>query len=130
MTGFALAVEIGDWHRLTGARIGSYLGLVPSEYSSGASRAQGGITKTGNGHARRLLVEAAWHHKKPYRTSRAMQARWAKAPAPVVARADRANRRLNARWEAFEARTKNRPTAVVAVARELAGHAWALAVMD
>ena len=54
LTGFALAVEIGDWHRFTGTTIGSYLGLVSSEYSSGACRVQGGITKTGNGHARRL----------------------------------------------------------------------------
>ena len=68
-TGFALAVEIGNWHRLSGSTIGSYLGLVPSESSSGASRVQGGITKTGNKHARRLLIEAAWHHKPA--TSRA-----------------------------------------------------------
>ncbi|WP_404825142.1 transposase [Propionibacterium acidifaciens] len=61
LTGFGLAVEIGDWTRFTGNSIGSYLGLVPSENSSGQSRALGPITKTGNGHARRLLVEAAWH---------------------------------------------------------------------
>ena len=66
LTGFALAVEIGDWDRFTGASIGAYLGLVPSEHSSGESRRQGGITKTGNTHARRLLVEAAWHHKPRY----------------------------------------------------------------
>lgn len=63
LTAFALAVEIGDWHRFTGNTIGSFVGLVPSEYSSGASRVQGSVTKTGNGHARRLLVEAAWHHR-------------------------------------------------------------------
>ena len=67
LTGFGLAVEIGDWQRFTGSTIGSYVGLVPSEYSSGTSRSQGSITKTGNGHARRLLVEAAWHHRKIYR---------------------------------------------------------------
>jgi transposase len=67
LTGFALAVEIGDWDRFTGASIGAYLGLVPSEYSSGTSRAQGAITKTGNTHVRRLLVEAAWHHRSTYR---------------------------------------------------------------
>jgi transposase len=60
LTGFGLAVEIGDWHRFTGSTIGTFLGLVPTEYSSGQSRSQGSITKTGNGHARRLLVEAAW----------------------------------------------------------------------
>ena len=63
VTGFALAVEVGDWHRFTGNSIGSFVGLVPSEHSSGTSRSQGPITKTGNGHARRLLVEAAWHHR-------------------------------------------------------------------
>ena len=67
LTAFGLAVEIGDWHRLTGRSIGAYLGLVPSESSSGASRRQGAITKTGNGHARRLLIEAAWHHRPPNR---------------------------------------------------------------
>jgi transposase len=68
LTGFGLAVEIGDWDRLTGSSIGAYLGLVPTESSSGQSRSQGSITKTGNTHARRLLVEAAWQHLKPYRT--------------------------------------------------------------
>ncbi|HEY3000723.1 MAG TPA: transposase [Kribbellaceae bacterium] len=67
LTGFALAVEIGDWERFTGASIGAYLGLVPSEHSSGQSRVQGAITKTGNAHVRRLLVEAAWHHRTTYR---------------------------------------------------------------
>ena len=66
LTGFALAVEIGDWHRFTGNTIGSFVGLVPSEHSSGASRVQGPITKTGNTHVRRLLVEAAWHHRARY----------------------------------------------------------------
>ena len=66
LTGFALAVEIGDWDRFTGSSIGAYLGLVPSEHSSGESRRQGGITKTGNSHVRRLLIEAAWHHKPSY----------------------------------------------------------------
>ena len=63
LTAFGLAVEIGDWSRFTGRSIGAYLGLVPTEYSSGATRAQGELTKTGNAHARRLLVEAAWHHR-------------------------------------------------------------------
>ena len=67
LTGFGLAVEIGDWHRFSGATIGAFVGLVPTENSSGQSRSQGSITKTGNTHARRLLVEAAWHHAKPYR---------------------------------------------------------------
>ncbi|WP_385900711.1 transposase, partial [Tessaracoccus sp. O5.2] len=63
LTGFGLAVEIGDWTRFTGNSIGSFVGLIPSENSSGQSRSLGPITKTGNSHARRLLVEAAWHHQ-------------------------------------------------------------------
>ncbi|WP_194384401.1 transposase [Microbacterium luteum] len=65
LTAFALAVEIGDWERFTGSSIGAFTGLMPPEYSSGQSRVQGLITKTGNTHARRLLVEAAWHHREP-----------------------------------------------------------------
>ena len=63
LTAFGLAAEIGDWTRLSGRSIGAYLGLVPTEYSSGSTRVQGGVTKTGNSHARRLLAEAAWHHR-------------------------------------------------------------------
>jgi len=129
LTGFGLAVEIGDWDRFTGATIGSYLGLVPTEASSGASRVQGSITKTGNGHARRLLVEAAWHHRKAYRAGSELRARWQAAPAVVVARADVGNRRLHARWRRFDARAKRPVVANVAVARELAGWCWALATM-
>jgi transposase len=80
LTGFGLAVEIGDWHRFTGSTIGSYLGLGPSETSTGTRRAQGGITKTGNSHARRLLIEAAWHHRKRYRPSRELLRRRAHQP--------------------------------------------------
>ena len=75
LTAFGLAVEVGDWHRFTGASIGAYLGLVPAEHSSGAQHVRGSITKTGNTHARRLLVESAWHHRKPYRPSRPLQRR-------------------------------------------------------
>lgn len=66
LTGLGLAVEIGDWTRFTGASIGAYVGLVPTEYSSGSSRVQGSI-KAGNAHVRRLLVESAWHHRAAYR---------------------------------------------------------------
>src|SRR5438045_3932780 len=77
LTAFGLAVEIGDWHRFTGATIGAYLGLVPTESSSGQQRSQGSITKAGNTHARRLLVEAAWHHRRDYHNpATAMRARW------------------------------------------------------
>ena len=128
-TGFALAVEIGDWQRLTGASIGSYLGLVPSESSSGGSRSQGGITKTGNSHARRLLIEAAWHHKPRYVAGKTMRDRWALAPAEAAARGDAGNRRLHHRWTVLTAHNKRHTVANTAIARELAGWCWSLAVM-
>jgi transposase len=130
LTGFALAVEIGDWQRFTGATIGAYLGLVPSEHSSGASRSQGPITKTGNGHARRLLVEAAWHHRKSYHgPSALMRARWDAAGPAARARGHAGNQRLHQRWESFTARNKKPVIANVAVARELAGWCWSLATL-
>ncbi|WP_237141510.1 IS110 family transposase [Serinicoccus hydrothermalis] len=130
LTGFALAVEIGDWHRFTGNTIGSFVGLVPSEHSSGQSRSQGSITKTGNTHVRRLLVEAAWHHRARYRIGKTMRDRWDQAPAGARARGDVGNRRLHARWVNFLERRKKPTIANVAVARELAGWCWSLAVMD
>ena len=130
LTGFGLAVEIGDWHRFTGATVGAWLGLVPSEQSSGSRRAQGSITKTGNSHARRLLVEAAWHHRKPYRPSRELRARQDRQPAAVRERADAGTRRLQQRWCRLDARAKRSTVSVVAVARELAGWCWSLAVLE
>jgi transposase len=130
LTAFALTVEVGDWHRFTGRSIGSFVGLVPAEYSSGNSRALGPITKTGNSHARRLLVESAWHHRSPYRPSKAMHERWALAPAQARARGDEGNRRLHHRWEAFILRKKRHNVATIAIARELAGWCWSLAVID
>ncbi len=130
LTAFGLAVEIGDWHRFTGNTIGSFVGLVPSEYSSGASRVQGSVTKTGNGHARRLLVEAAWHHRARYQPGAVMRARWDLAPAAARARGDQGNRRLHARWVRFNERGKRPVIANVAIARELAGWCWSLAVLD
>jgi len=131
VTGFGLAVEIGDWSRFTGGSVASFVGLVPSEHSSGQSRSQGGVTKTGNGHARRLLVEAAWHHRGAYHPARsvALQARWAKADPLVRRRADQANRRLHAQWVKFDARGKRSVVANCAVARELVGFCWSLATM-
>jgi transposase len=130
LTAFSLAVEIGDWTRFTGNTIGSFVGLVPSEHSSGASRVQGSITKTGNTHARRLLVEAAWHHRARYVPGTTMRDRWELAPPAARARGDAGNRRLHHRWIAFNQRRKRSVVANVAIARELAGWCWSLAVMD
>ena len=129
LTGFALAVEIGDWGRFTGSSIGAYLGLVPSEHSSGASRSLGGITKTGNSHVRRLLVEAAWHHRKPYRPTAVLRRRWDVATPAARARGHAGNQRLHTRWVGYAQRRKRPVVANVAVARELAGWCWSLAVL-
>ena len=131
LTAVGLAVEIGDWHRLSGASIGAYLGLTPSESQSGAHHTRGPITKTGNGHARRLLVEAAWHHRRPHARSRELERRRADCSPEVRARAEAAGLRLHRRWAHLQGRRGLRSTLVaVAVARELAGWCWSLAVME
>jgi transposase len=130
LTAFGLAVEIGDWNRLSGRSIGAYLGLVPTESSSGSTRSQGGVTKTGNGHARRLLIEAAWHHRPRYRPGRDLRRRWEAASPAARARGEAANRRLHARWTGFDQRKKRSVVANAAIARELAGWCWSLAVLD
>lgn len=132
LTGFALSVEITDWHRFTGNTIGAFLGLVPSEHSSGQSRSQGPITKTGNSHARRLLVEAAWQHRRDYlpSTRSVLLQRWEKAPVQARLRGQAGNERLHRQWAKFTARKKRPVIANVAIARELAGWCWSLAAMD
>jgi transposase len=131
LTAFALCVEIGDWHRLRGGTIGAYLGLVPSESQSGQRHSRGPITKAGNSHARRLLVEAAWHHRPPLRASAAIERRRTGQRPQVRERAERAGARLHHRWHQLERRRGLRSTIVAtAVARKLAGWCWSLAVMD
>ena len=130
LTAFALTVELGDWNRFRPESLGPFLGLTPSENSSGERRRQGAITKTGNTHARRLLIEAAWHHRRPPRISVTLERRRTGKSLAVRAQADRSARRLHGRWHALEARGKPRSIVVVAVARELAGHCWALATME
>ena len=131
LTGLALSVEIGDWSRFSGSSIGAYVGLVPCEYSSGASRVQGSITKAGNAHVRRLLIEAAWHHRAAYRNpGPTMRARWAKVDPALKARGHAGNRRLHHQWQRFNERKKNHVVANVAVARELAGWCWSLATLN
>lgn len=130
LTAFGLATEVGEWRRFDGRSIGAYLGLTPSESSSGERRQRGAITKTGNGHARRLLVEAAWHQRSRPRASRELARRREGKPALVRERAAVAERRLHRRWRSFDARGKRSTVAAVAVARELAGWCWSLAVMD
>ena len=132
LTGFALAVEITDWHRFTGKTIGAFLGLVPSESSSGQSGSLGSITKTGDSHARRLLVEEGWQHRRGYLPgpTSVMRARWERAPAEARLRGQAGNQWLHRQWVAFTVRKKRPVVANVAIARQLAGWCWSLAVMD
>jgi transposase len=130
LTAFALTVELGDWTRFRPQSLAPFLGLTPSEDSTGEKRRLGAITKTGNTHARRLLVEAAWHQRRPLRVSAALDRRRDGQPPEVKAQADRSARRLHARWHALESRGKRRTIVAVAVARELAGHCWALATIE
>jgi transposase len=129
LTALGLTVEIGDWERFRPQSLGPFLGLTPSENSTGERRRLGGITKTGNTHARRLLVEAAWHQRRPLRVSSTLERRRQGQPAAVRARADQSSRRLHERWHALEGRGKRRTIVAVAVARELAAHCWAIATM-
>jgi transposase len=109
----------------------SYLGLVPSENSTGQSRRQGAITKTGSKHARRLLVEAAWHYRKTPARGVTLQRRQEGQPASVIAISWQAQLRLHRLWRRLDLeRGKRRTIVAVAVARELAGFCWALARAD
>ncbi len=110
-------------------RLMAFLGLVPAEHSSGVSERRGGITKAGNTHVRRVLVEAAWHYRHRPGVGLALSKRRAGQPAHIIALADRANRRLSARYQRL-AVTLGKPSAkvVVALARELAGFLWAALV--
>ncbi len=126
LTALALTVEIGDWSRFRPQSLGPFLGLVPSENSSGEHRRQGAITKTGNSHARRLLVEAAWHYRKTPRVGKALIERHDGQPAEAIAVAWSAQRRLHRTWTRLETRAKRRTIIAVAAARELAGFCWAI----
>jgi len=128
LVAFALVVEIGDFTRFTNARaFMSYLGLVPSESSSGESVSRGGITKTGNTHIRKLLTEAAWLQGRWYSpNSVEVVKNLSSVPAPIAAIAEKANKRLHKRY--LHLKGRNKPTCLVnsAVARELAGWIWTL----
>ena len=128
LTALGLLSEIGDFRRFATAReLMSFLGLTPSEYSSGQQRHRGHITKAGPVHARRLLIEAAWHYRHPPRLSerhRKLAKDGLIAPT-VAARAWQAQSRLNHRHRVLGQRGKPATVANVAVARELVGFLWA-----
>jgi transposase len=128
LSAVGLCVEIGDFARFDDpGRLMSYLGLVPSEHSSGPKRRQGAITKSGSRHARRLLVEAAWHYRRPPRTGSTLQRRQEGQPAQALAISWQAQQRLHRLWRRLDSERGKRKTIVaVAVARHLAGFCWAI----
>jgi transposase len=132
LSAVGLCAEVGDFARFQRAgQLMSFLGLVPSEHSSGQTRRQGQITKSGSGHARRLLVEAAWHYRRPPRNGQALKRRQAGQPTHVLAISWQAQQRLHRTWQRLDhQRGKRRTIVAVAVARELAGFCWAAANAD
>jgi transposase len=128
LTALGIVAEVGDFRRFHNAEeFMSFIGLVPSEHSSGERRRQGSITKAGNAHARRLLVEAAWHARRQPKVSYELSRRQAGQDPAVLERAWRCQQRLHRRWRRMLARGKPSQKIVVACARELAGFVWAIA---
>ncbi len=122
-----MVAEVGDLSRFHNPKeLMAYLGLVPSEHSSGATVRRGRITKTGNGHARRVLVEAAWAYRLRARVTRPLLQRQEGLPESIRQLAWKAQLRLCARYRRFLARGKAKQTIVTAIARELAAFIWAI----
>jgi transposase len=127
ITALALVCEVGDFRRFpTAAAFMAYLGLVPSEHSSGTKRRQGGITKTGNTHLRKLLIESSWHYRYRGAASAALRARRIGMDEEVIAYADKALYRLQTKFGKLVLKGKSSKTAVAATARELAGFVWGM----
>lgn len=125
LSAMVLLAELHDPRRFASApQLTSYLGLTPCVYASGASCRCGGISRAGNTHVRRLLVEAAFHYQVPRPVSRALESRRMGQPEWVVRHADRARDRLTRRYRSLRERGKSSKLATVAVARELAGFVW------
>jgi transposase len=131
LTAVGLCSEIGDFERFARAeQLMSYVGLVPCESTTGQQRRLGSITKTGSGHARRLLVEAAWHYRKAPAIGKTLTDRHDGQPPEAIAVAWSAQRRLHRTWTRLEQRAKRRTIIAVAAARELAGFAWAITQIE
>jgi transposase len=123
-----IVAEIGDLTRFENPReLMKFLGLVPSEYSTGERRQQGAITKAGNTHARRVLVEGAWAYQYPAKVSRHLQLRLEKQPKVIQDISWKAQIRLCKRYRRLVSRGKHVNVVTVAIARELAGFMWAIA---
>lgn len=123
-----LAAELGDFARFESApALMAYLGLIPSEYSSGNTKTRGRITRTGNGHVRRILVESAWSYRFGAKMSSGIRRRNEGLAPEVQTIAWKAQRRLHGKYRKLLGRGKNKQQTVTAVARELAGFVWSIA---
>jgi len=128
ITAMTVVAELGDISRFDSARqLMAHLGLVPSEYSTGNHQKRGGITKTGNGHVRRVLIESSWCYRSPARKSAQIQRRAEKTSETVQAIAWKAQKRLCRRYWYLVNKGKRPVEACTAVARELSGFIWAIA---
>lgn len=129
LTAVSVVAELGELSRFASARqLMGYSGLVPSEYSSGRSTCRGSITKTGNAHLRRVVVEAAWHYRHRPNIGGKLKARQKNAPEQVKAIALKAQHRLCTRYRRLNERGKPAQQTATAIARELLGFVWAIAV--
>lgn len=127
LTAITLVCELYSFGRFGRARgLMNFLGVVPGERSTGEKEIKTGITKAGNNHARRLLVETSWHYRHRPAVGKALKARRAGQPSEVIAHADKAMLRLNRRYWRLVMSGKASNQAVVAVARELVGFLWAV----
>lgn len=127
VTAVTVVAEVGDFRRFpTAGDFMGYVGLIPTEQTSGETRRRGPITKTGNAHVRRLLVESAWHYRRQPRMSKALRERSVGVAPRVCAIAWKAQARLHNRLKKLIGRGKHPAEAVTAVARELAGFIWAI----
>lgn len=127
LSALALVAEIGDFRRFGSPRqLMAYLGLVPREYSSGGKEKRGGITKTGNGHVRRLFVEAAWSYRHRPALGERIRAALEGQPVKVASIARKAQERLHRRFSRLVSRGKASQLAVTAVASELCAFTWRL----
>jgi transposase len=131
LTAATLVAELGDLHRFATAQaLMSYLGLCPSEHTTSHDRQQGGITKMGNGLARKALIEAAWNYRSPARISRTVLARQEGLPKAVTEAAWNAQTRLHQRYQHLtRVARKKSPVAAAALGRELSGFVWAIGRM-
>jgi len=132
LSALGLCAEVGAFDRFEHPdSLAAYLGIVPSENTSGEHRRQGSITKAGSSHARRLLIEASYHYRRHPAIGPALERRQRGQSAPIVNIAWHAQRRLNARWQQLKhARRKPNGVVAVAIARELAGFCWEIALAD